>query len=182
MDYLENLKKETARLIDNFKKAVSGIRTGRPQAALVEDLRVDYYGQQMTVKQVGTIGIQPPRDIVIQAWDKNAVPAIAKAIEASTLNLGTSMEGNIVRVHLPELSSERREELKKHVSKIAEEHRIDLRRLRDEAKKKSDALEESGDIGEDEKFKAREDIQKEVDRVNGEIENILEAKVKEISE
>jgi ribosome recycling factor len=182
MDYLENLKKETARLIDNFKKAVSGIRTGRPQAALVEDLRVDYYGQSMTVKQVGTISIQPPRDILIQAWDKNAVPAIAKAIEASTLNLGAAVEGNIVRVHLPELSSERREELKKHVGKIAEEHRIELRRLRDETKKKADALAESGDISEDEKFKAREDIQKEVDRANEEIEKILEAKVREISE
>ena len=182
MDYLETLKKGTAKLIDDFKKAVAGIRTGRPQAALVEDLKVDYYGQQMTVKQVGTIGVQPPRDIVIQAWDKNAIPAIAKAIEASTLNLGASVEGMVVRVHLPELSSERREELKKHVMKLAEEHRIELRRLRDEAKKTSEEMAEKGELTEDDKFQAREEIQKETDRVNGELDKILEGKVKEISE
>ncbi|MCL4404260.1 ribosome-recycling factor, partial [Patescibacteria group bacterium] len=118
----------------------------------------------------------------IQAWDKNAIPAIAKAIEASTLNLGASVEGNIVRVHLPELSSERRDELKKHVTKLAEEHRIELRRLRDEAKKTSEELVEKGELTEDDKFQAREDIQKEVDRVNGELDKVLEGKVKEISE
>ncbi len=182
MDYLDNLKKETAKLIDSFKKAVSGIRTGRPQAALVEDLRVDYYGQTLPVKQVGTIGVQPPRDIVIQAWDKNAVPAIAKAIESSTLNLSAAVEGNIVRVHLPELSAERREELKKHVGKLTEEHRIELRRVRDEAKKQTDALSDKGEFSEDDKFQAREEIQKEVDRANDEFQKIFDAKIKEISE
>ncbi len=182
MDYLENLKKETAKLIEDLKKAVAGIRTGRPQAALVEDIRVDYYGQSMPIKQVGTVGVQPPRDIVIQAWDKNAIPSIAKAIETSTLNLSAAVEGNIVRVHLPELSSERREELKKHVGKLTEEHRVELRRVRDEAKKSADAAADKGEISEDDKFRTREEIQKEIDRANGEMDKTMEAKLKEISE
>ncbi len=179
---LNELKTKGQAVIDGFKKSLSAVRTTRPNAALVEDLKANYYNQMTPVKQLGTISIQPPREISIQIWDKRAVAAVAKAIESSTLNLSANIDGQVIRIFLPELSQERRDELIKHIKKVTEEHKIQVRHLRDDVNKKVQAAFDANELNEDQKFKAKEQIQKEVDKLNEEIEKTLESKVKEINE
>ncbi len=179
---LNELKAKGRDIVESLKKALSAVRTNRPSAALVDDLKVNYYNQMTPLKQLGTIGIQPPREINIQVWDKSAVPAVAKAIETSTLNLSANIDGQTIRIHLPELSQERREEFTKHVKKISEEHKIQLRHLRDDINRKVQVAFDANELNEDQKFKAKEQIQKEVDGLNGEMEKSLDGKIKEISE
>jgi ribosome recycling factor len=182
MVIVEDFKKETASVLSDLKRELSGIRTNRPSSSLLEDLKVDYYGQILPLKQIGNIGITPPREIHVQVWDKEAVTSVIKAIESSSLGLTPNADGNVVRVFLPELSEERRAEFVKHVKHIAEEHRIKLRHFRDDANKKIQKGLDDGDVNEDQKFKLKEEVQKETDRVNGEIEKMVEAKTKEINE
>ncbi len=177
----KNLEKETAKTIELFKKELSQIRTNRPTPLLVEDILVDYYGTKVPIKQLGAIGINPPREITIQAWDKNALPFVAKAVETSNLNVKPVIDGGLVRINLPELSVERRQELIIVVKKLAEESRIKLRSCRDEVKRKANSYFAEGKIGEDEKFRTHEKIQKMIDQTNTDIEKILEAKIKEIN-
>ncbi|MCL4392170.1 ribosome recycling factor [Patescibacteria group bacterium] len=179
---IEKIKKEGEAVVTALKKVYSGIRTSRPNTALVEDIRVDYYGQTLPIKQLGTVGVHPPREIDIQIWDQNAVPLIAKAIEASTLHLSANVSGNSIKINLPELSEERREELVKYVKKMTEEHKIQVRHLRDEANKGVQSSFDAGEFSEDQKFKLKEGIQKEIDKINEEIEKLLENKIKEIEE
>lgn len=169
-------------MLQNLKKAFSGVRTSRPNTGLVEDIKVEYYGQTMPIKQLGTVGVHPPREIDIQVWDQNAVPMIAKAIESSSLKLSANVSGNSIKINLPELSQERREELMKYVKKMTEEHKIEVRHLRDEINRKVEASFDEGEMSEDQKFKLKEGIQKEIDKTNSEIEKLLEGKIKEIEE
>jgi ribosome recycling factor len=179
---LSELKVKGQGVMENLKKALAAVRTTRPSAALVEDIKVNYYNQMMSVKQLGTISIQPPREISIQIWDKEAVALAAKAIESSTLNLSANIDGQTIRIYLPELSQERRDELVKHIKKVTEEHRIQTRHLRDEANKKIQVAFEENELNEDQKFKTKEQVQKEVDELNEETEKALNNKIKEINE
>jgi len=179
---LKELKDKGQITIDALKKMLFAVRTTRPNAALVEDLKANYYNQMTPIKQLGTISIQPPREISIQVWDKVAVAGVAKAIEASTLNLSANIDGQTIHIYLPELSQERREELIKHVKKATEEHRIQMRHLRDEINKKIEVAFEENELNEDQKFKTKEQVEKEMDKLNGEMDKILEGKIKEINE
>jgi ribosome recycling factor len=179
---LNELKTKGQNIVESLKKALAAVRTNRPSAALVEDLKVNYYNQMTPLRQLGTIGIQPPREINIQVWDRSAVPAVAKAIETSTLNLSANIDGQTIRIHLPELSQERRDEFTKHVKKISEEHKIQIRHLRDEMNKKGQNAFDANELDEDQKFKTKEQIQKEVDRLNDEMEKFLDGKIKEINQ
>ena len=180
-DFLKDLETKSAEIVKNFKDELSGIRGGRPTSKLVEDIQVDYFGQKLAIKQLGSISVVLPREIQIAVWDKNIAPPIGKAVEAA-LNVGTSIESNLVRVNLPPLSEERRGELTKVVKKQAEEVRIKIRALRDDILKTIKQQEEKGVITEDDKFKLKDQIQKNIDKVNEEIEKNLENKIKEIEE
>lgn len=180
MVILEKFKKETALLVENFKKEITGIRGNRPSPALVENLKVDYFGQSLLVKQLGSISVVLPREIDISVWDKNAVSGIVKAIE--TAGLSANFEGKLIRINLPPLTEERRQELIKNIRKIAENFRIQLRHQRDETNKEITRSFEAKEISEDQKFKLKEEAQKNVDKVNQEIEDILNKKTKELQE
>lgn len=182
MEIVEELKKSLSTILTAFTQELSGVRTGRPTTALVENIKVNHYGQSLAIKALGAIGILPPRTITIQVWDENAIASVAKAIETSSLNVGAQIAGNVIRVNLPELSSERREELLKHAKKMAEEYRIRIRGAREDANKKVQKAADEGVLNEDQKFRGRELVQKEVDATNKKIEELLEAKVKEIAE
>ena len=164
------------KITENFKNEISGIRTNRPSPKLVEDIKVDYFDQKMTVKQLGSIAIVPPREININIWDKRAVGPVAKAIEVSGLGLSSNIDGNLIRVNLPQLTDERRQELAKLIKSLAENSRIKIRSSRDDTNKKAKALPD-----EDNKFKSMKKIQDLVDKYNKEIENSLSAKVQEIN-
>ena len=173
---------KTAEIIKYFKDQISSIRSGRPTPKLVENLPVDYLNQKMTIKQLGSISIVPPTTIQISVWDAQAIFSVSKAIESSNLSVVANIDGNLVRINLPPLSSERRQDLIKVVKKEAEEAKIKIRHIRDEENKKINRQEEEGEIGEDQKFKLKEETQKEIDKANEEIERILENKIKEIEE
>lgn len=163
-----------------MKEEIKGVRANRPSAALVEDLKVEYYGNLTPLKHMASISVKPPREINIQVWDKEAVNAVAKAIELSDLGLSANTEDNVIRVFLPELSEERRKELVRHVKKILETFRIKVRQAREEANQKVDDLFDKKEISEDDKFKIKEQVQEETEWANEEIEKIFEAKEKEI--
>jgi ribosome recycling factor len=177
---LEKFKKEITLLIESFKKEILVIRGNRPSPALVENLKVDYFGQSLLIKQLGSISIVPPREIDINVWDKNAIPGVVKAVE--TNGLTANYEGKLIRINLPPLSEERRQELIKAVKKIGETFKIQLRAHRDETNKEIARSFDAKEISEDQKFKLKEETQKNVDSANKEIENILDKKIKELEE
>ncbi len=181
-EIIKNLDKDSTRITELFKRELSQIRTNRPTPLLVEDILVDCYETKVPIKQLGAISIIPPREIDIQVWDKNALPFVAKAVETSNLNIKPVIDGGLVRISLPELSAERRQELIAVVRKIAEETRIKLRSCRDETKRKLNSCFSEGKIGEDEKFRTQEKIQKIIDQANTNVEKILEDKIKEIKQ
>lgn len=179
---MNNLEQKIKQALDYFKDQLSSIRGGRPNAKLVEDISVEYFGQRLPIKQLGSINMIPPREIQISVWDKNAASVVLKAIETSNLNVGVNLDGNIIRINLPPLSGERRQELIKLVKKETEDAKIKIRGIRDEENKEIGRQFDSKEISEDEKFKLKEKVQGIIDKTNGEIENILESKIKEIEE
>lgn len=179
---IDKFDAQTKGILESFKKEMGGIRSNRPSASLVEDLKVSYYDQMTPIKHVGSVGVVPPREIHIRVWDKGAISSVVKAIEISQLGLSAQVEGNIIRMYLPELSQERREEMIRYVKKVAEQYRIQIRHSRDEVNKQIQRLCGDNEIGEDEKFAYKEKAQEIVDRVNNEIEKYLSLKIEEIKE
>ena len=179
---LHEFERKLASIVSGFEQEIKGIRTGRPSPALVENLKISYYNQMLPIKQVGSLSVSPPRDVLIQVWDREAVQGVVKAIETSTLGLSASIEGNTVRLRLPELSQERREELVRHVKRVAEQCRIQIRHARDEANKEIQKQFDEKVLGEDQRFKFRESVQKSTDRANESVEKILGRKIGEIGE
>ncbi len=182
MDILKTLELKTNEVIKHFKEQLTSIRGSRPTPKLVEDILVEYFGQKLAIKQISSINVIPPREIQISVWDKNVASFVLKAIESSNLNVSANIEGNLIRINLPPLSGERRQELIKVTKKEAEETKIKIRGARDEINKKIHQEFEGGKISEDDKFKIKEKVQKNIDKVNEEIEKILENKIKEINE
>ncbi len=181
-DFLKDLKFKTDEAVDYLKQQLAGIRGGRPTPQLIEGITVDYFGQKITVRQLGSISVIPPRQLQISVWDKNSAGSVLKAIESSNLNVSTSLDGNVIRVDLPPLSGERREELIKLSRKEGEKTKISLRRIRDEVNKEINRQLTDKEIGEDEKFKLKEKIQEIIDGANQRTETILENKNAEIKE
>ncbi len=175
-DIFKETEKDMKKSVQHFKSEIAGIRTGRASTALVEDIKVDYYGSKVPIKQLGSISVPEPAQIMIQVWDANAVPAIEKAIREE-LNLNPNTQGNTIRINLPPLTEERRKELVRMVHKIAEEARIAVRNIRRDAKEMIEDLE---GISEDEKKRALERLQKITDKYIEEINSLLSAKEKEI--
>lgn len=171
------LEKNIRGIVEQARHELSGIRTGRASAILVENIMVESYGSKMPLKQLASIGVMPPKEINIQVWDISMVNTAAKAIETAGLGVTPQIDGNVIRVSLPPLTIERRQELVKYVGKLVEEKKIKIRASRDEANKEVKELKD-----EDERFRAKDKVQETVDRANKEIESMLEAKVREIHE
>jgi len=180
--YLKELEEHLKSVLVRFKEDLGGVRSGRPTTQLLENIMVEYSGGTFPIKQLGSLGIKPPREIDITVWDPSVVNPLIKAIENAKIGLSLQAEGNIIRAFLPTLTQERRDELTKLVKKIAETERIQIRGNRDETNKKIKAAEASKDLNEDQVFKAKEKIQKLVDDVNGQIESLVESKLKELQE
>jgi ribosome recycling factor len=176
MDYLKELETKFNKIIETLKEELSSLRTNRPSPKIVENIKVDYLGQVVMLKQLSSITIEPPRDLVISVWDKNAIPAITKAITSENLGLGISPQGNTLRVKTPELTAERRRELEKLVRAAAENARIKMRIERDTVNKIINT-----ETDKDVKFRAKEQLQKLVDKFNEAVEEALENKLREIA-
>ncbi|MFH1759202.1 MAG: ribosome recycling factor [Patescibacteria group bacterium] len=179
---LQNLDNELNKVIDSLKNELSGIRTNRPTSKLVEDIMVDYFGQQTPIKQLGSISISLPRGIQITVWDISAAKSVAKAIESSSLGVNANLQGNTININLPALTEERRNEFIKVVKSLTENYRVRVRGLRDDYNKKIKQAADKKEVGEDEKFKLQKKVQEKIDKMNEGIDNLLENKIKEIKE
>lgn len=181
MDLSEQLKEKLGSIQTSFKEDIASVRGSRPSAALVEDIQVEYYGQKLPIKQLGSISIILPREIQVSVWDANAADLVAKAI-TTKLNIQTARDGNTIHAHLPQLTQERREELLKVIRAKAEEARIKSRTIRDELKKEISEQEKEGIMTQDDKFNLQERMQKHVDEFNKQIDELLNKKTIEINE
>lgn len=179
---LKRLAGELERLEKQLKTELQAIRGNRPSVGLLEDIRVNYYGQMLPLKQLGSLAIRPPREIEINVWDKGAVGAVAKAIEETKAGFSVATDGGIVRVSLPPLTSERRAELEKLARRMVENARIGVRGARDEVIKEIREAVAEKKLSEDQMFRLKEKIQEAVDKANREIESLLETKLQELAE
>lgn len=180
--YLKELESALKIIADKLREELRAVRGNRPSVDLVSDIKMDYYNQQLTIKQLGSLSVVPPRGIQVSVWDKNAVGPVMKAIEGAKIGLSVSNDGNNVIAALSPLGNERREELMKLVKKTSEASRIQIRARRDEMIKKLKEAEVRKELNEDDVFKAKEKIQKAVDKVNGEVDELVEGKLKELGE
>ncbi len=181
-EIIKKTKEECLKVIDFFEKDVSSIRTGRATPSLVENIDIDVYGSRMPLKQLASISIIGPRVISVQPWDQSHLLAIEKAILQSDLGVNPSVDKNIIRINLPTLTDEYRRNLTKVLGDKAESARISLKQCREDAWRKVQNGFRVGEIREDDKFKARDDLQEVMDYSNNEIEKICEKKKKEIME
>lgn len=177
-EFDERTKEVTAWLSKEF----STVRTGRATPALLDTIRVDSYGAKVPIIQVGSVGVEDPRTLRITPWDRDSINAIERAILDADFGVSVSSDDTGVRVRFPELTSERREQLLKVAKAKLEEARVSLRGARDEIVKEMDTAHKSGDLSEDERFKAKEDLQKKVDVANREFVSMYDLKENEIKQ
>ena len=147
------------KAIEVFSKELSSLRTGRANAAMLDLVKVDVYGQQMPINQVGSITTPEPRMINIQVWDANNVPLVDAAIKKSDLGLNPQIDGQLVRLPVPELNEERRTELKKLIKSIGEKCKVSIRNIRREANEELKKLLKAKEIGEDEEKSSEKNVQ-----------------------
>jgi ribosome recycling factor len=166
--------------LDHFQTEAAKLRTGRAHPSLVEDIMVDYYGARTPIKQIASVTVPEPRMLVIQPWDQSSLQAVADAIRTSDLGLNPADDGHLIRLALPALTEERRKELVRTLNTRAEDARVSVRNIREEIWKEIQALEKEGLIGEDDKFSGKDDLQKEVDKWNAELESVRKRKEEEI--
>jgi ribosome recycling factor len=174
---------DTHQKIENalahLQRELSLIRAGRANPSLLEEIPVMAYGSRMKLMEVGTITSPQPTLLTIQVWDAGLVNDVQKAIQEANLGLSTSSEGNVVRVPIPPLSEERREEFAKLARSKGEESKVEVRRIRGETRDDWKKQEDSGDIGEDEFHRREKFLQELVDRTTSEIDQLVKAKEEE---
>jgi ribosome recycling factor len=177
-DYEEKMKK----VVTATKREFAAVRTGRASVSLVEGIHIDYYGAPTPLKQLANISTPDVKLILIQPWDPSSIGEIEKAIQKSNLGVMPSNDGKVVRISIPPLSEERRQELIKITKKMAEDGRVSLRTVRRDANEHLKKLEKDKLATEDESFKTQEEIQKLTDKYIKEIDQILAEKDKELME
>ena len=166
--------------IEAFTKELSSLRTGRANAAMLDIVRVDVYGQQMPINQIGSITTPEPRMINVQVWDQNNVPLVDAAIKKSELGLNPQIDGQLIRLPVPELNEERRNELKKLIKSMGEKCKISIRNIRREANEELKKLLKSKEIGEDEEKLFEKNVQTITDNHIKTVDDKVSLKEKEI--
>jgi ribosome recycling factor len=179
-DALAAAKTRMEKAVEDFRKDLATIRTGRANATLLENVRVDYHGTPMPVNQLGNMTIPDASMIVISPWDPGAVPLIDKAIRSSDLGLNPTNDGKVVRVPIPSLTEERRKDLVKQLHKVLENHRTAVRNVRRDVKEAIEKLEKEKKISEDEKKRSLDELEKLSHAETKKIEDLSASKEKEI--
>ena len=168
------------KAIEAFSKELSSLRTGRANAAMLDLVRVDVYGQQMPINQIGSITTPEPRMINIQVWDQNNVNLVDAAIKKSELGLNPQIDGQLIRLPIPELNEERRNELKKLIKSMGEKCKISIRNIRRDANEELKKLLKSKDIGEDDEKSFEKNVQNITDKHIALVDEKVSSKEKEI--
>jgi len=179
---LKDLEKKMNKSTEHFRKSLSKLRTGRANINIFEDIKVDYYGAQTPINQVATLAIPDPTLITIKPYDSSMTEDVEKAIRAADLGLNPINEGEILKVPIPPLDEERRKEIAKHIKKMMEEEKTTLRNMRRDSKEMIEEMENEKEITEDDKFWGYEKLQEILDKYYKKVEDMAEAKQKEILE
>ena len=181
-DIYEDTVDRMVKSLDATKHHFAGVRTGRASPALLDNIKVDYYGNPTPLMQLAGISAPEPRLLTIQPYDKNAIGDIEKAINTSNLGLTTANDGNIIRIPIPQLTEERRKELVKIIHQMSEEGRVAIRNIRRDANHHIDMLKDEGHISDDDLKTAHENIQQDTDKYIKLIDDAMRLKEKEIME
>lgn len=181
-EVLREVEKRMKTSSERFRKELSKLRTGRANIGLFEEIKVDYYGTQTPINQVATLGVPDPTLITIQPWDPSVLEAAEKAIRGADLGLNPINDGKQLKVPIPPLDDERRQDLAKHIRNILEDEKTAIRNMRREAKEEIEELEKNKDITEDDKFWGIDKLQEITDEYSKRVEDLAESKEKEILE
>lgn len=181
-DIFEELQMNFDESIEDLKRALSKVRTGRANLSVLDGVRVDYYGSPTPLNQVGTLKVVDARLITIQPWEKSMIGAVEKAIVGSNIGLTPNNDGQLIRLPIPELTGERRQDLVKQVKRMAEDHKIGIRGHRREANDTIKGLEKESEISEDEMHRAFKVVQDATDKASARVDKLVTAKEKEILE
>ncbi len=168
--------------IDSYKNELGSIRAGRANATVLDRINVDYYGMATPITQIGTVSVPDARTIVIQPWDATTLKGIEKALLASDLGITPANDGKVIRLVFPQLTEDRRKELKKQVSKMGEDAKVAIRNIRRDAMDKAKDMKKNGEMTEDEQKSSEKSIQDLTDKYIKEIDVITAGKEKEIME
>jgi ribosome recycling factor len=177
---LEEAERKMQRSVEAVERELASVRTGQATPALLEPIRIDYYGTHLPINQLATISIPEPRLLVIAPWDPTTLPAIERAIMTSELGIMPQNDGKVLRLAIPPLTEERRKELARLVARLAEDGRVAVRNIRREANEALERLEDQAHASEDEVEAAKKQIQQLTDRFVAAIDRLLERKVQEI--
>lgn len=181
-DALVQARTRMEKAVDDFRRELAGIRTGRANIAVLDHVRVDYHGTPMPINQLGTVTVPDAMMLIISPWDPGAVPLIDKAIRTSDLGLNPTNDGKIIRLPIPPLTEERRKDLVKHLHKVLENHRTALRNVRRDLKEAIEHLEREKRVSEDDRKRSVEELDKITHSETKKIEDLCAAKEKEILE
>ncbi|OGB66039.1 MAG: ribosome recycling factor [Caldithrix sp. RBG_13_44_9] len=179
-DIYRDAESRMKKSLEHLHHELTRIRTGRASPALLDVVKVQYYGSPMPLNQVSTVSAPEARMLVVQPWDKGMIGEIEKAILTSDLGLNPTNDGNVVRVPIPELSEERRQDLLKVIRKLCEETRVAMRNVRRDANEHVKAVEKNHEISEDESHKTLDKIQKMTDEYVKKVDELFHAKENEI--
>jgi ribosome recycling factor len=179
-DILKDLHDGIAKTLDDLRRELASVRTGRASLHLLDGVRVDYYGTATPLNQVATLSVPEARLIVVKPWEKNMIPVIEKAIRDANLGVNPQSDKDLVRVPIPPLTEERRKEIVKQVKHKGEDHKVAVRNQRRDAKELIEVAESDGDIAADDAEKALEKMQKETDEGVKKVDEIIAAKEKEV--
>ena len=179
---INDLKRRMQGAVNVLNNEFAGLRTGRASASLLDPVTVSAYGSQMPLNQVATISVPEARMIAVNVWDRGNVQAVDRAIRESDLGLNPVVEGQTLRIPIPELNAERRQELVKVAHKYAEQARVAVRNVRRDGMEHLKRLEKNNEIGQDEQHSLAEQVQKLTDQMIGEVDETLSVKEQEITQ
>jgi ribosome recycling factor len=181
-DILKNAEDSMNKSMENLQRELAGIRTGKANPALLDSIKVEYYGQMVPLKQVASIAAPDVRLLTVQPWDKTIVGNIEKAILASELGLNPQNDGTLIRLPIPQLTEERRKDLVKIVKRFGEETKVSVRNIRRDANDAIKNLEKEREISEDNMHTNQDKIQKLTDKYITKIDEAIDTKDKEVME
>ncbi len=181
-DALAQARTRMDKSVEDFRREIAGVRTGRAHVSLFDPVRVDYHGTPMPINQLGTMTVPDPTMVVIAPWDPGALSLIDKAIRGSDMGLNPTNDGTVLRISIPPLTEERRKDLVKHLHKVLENHRTAARNIRRDIKEAIERLEKEKKISEDEHKRTLDELEKVTHSETKKMEDLSTAKEKEILE
>lgn len=179
-EILLDAEERMEKAVDHLKSSLTGIRTGRANPGLVDSVKVDYYGSPTPLKQIANVSVPEPQQIMIRPFDVSSLDEIAKAIQNSDLGMAPNNDGRVIRLNVPALSTERRQQLVGRVKELAEEARVSIRNIRRDANKHADQAEKDKTMSEDDRDQTKDKVQDLTKKFEGLVNNQASTKEKEV--